>query len=513
MRRRCFGVVLTFLLCIMTFTACAQEITSLPSAVATLCETVYPDYEVAAYSGWGNDCQGQFALVLSKDSQHILCIAEKATVDASYRFAVVNDKALRSGELIPSLLIDTGGDSLFYRYNDGQYSYSYHSVKNEAGVWGSIDLIRYDVYNHEELAFMVKDELLTVKGYQTDEEGNILRRYQYVPVPASWLRDSLSLDRFDIGKFPRNAYEAMVFGGMQSAAALLLPEDAAVLDGCVTPAALSLLANQTDGTRRLFLCHWTEEKGWFVTQSSPLPMNAYIDTVHAWDSIIVEWMDGGQQTGYSFTPRFDGRWIIDYAMAEDWFEINENYVVEPQLDQICYGTFPSTDIRTVDWEKLPRTVEEAISMLDTTGWARVLSDDPDKRLHLHAAPKKDAKSLGMYYSDTAVRVLEEQGEWAHVSVYGIEGWMMKAFLAFGLDMPSVPAHFPALVIRDELWADGIKVYEQPDENADVAPAYNHAGVNGIVIIGVVDDEWFHVIMNDTGMSGFVKQECFWPGNG
>jgi hypothetical protein len=437
---------------------------------------------------------------------------EKA-VDGSYHFAVVNDKALRDGEQIPSLLIDTGGDCLFYKYNDNQYSYSYHTVKNEAGVWGNIGLIRYDVYNHEELAFMVKNDLLIVDGYHTDEEGRILQRYQYVPVPAPWLRDYLSLDRFDITKFPTDTYEAMAFGGMQAATALLLPEGAIVLDGCVTPASLSLLANISDGTKRLFLCQWTEEKGWLVTESSPLPMNAYIDTIHAWDSIIVEWTDGGHEMGYSFTHCYDGSWVVSYVMAADWFEVSENYVAAPQSDRICYGTFPSTDIRTIDWKKLPRTFDEAVSMLDTTGWARVTSDDPDKRLHLRDTPKKDAKSLGKYYSGTAVHVLEEQGEWVHVNVYGIEGWMMKAFLTFGADMPNVPAYYPSLKIREELWVDGIKVYAQPNQNADVTPVYYDAGASETLIIGVVDDEWFHVVFNNTGVSGYVKQECFWPGNG
>ena len=514
MRRWSLGIILTVLLCSLAFAACAQAAAALPPEVALLCEAAYPDHEVAAYSGWENDGQGQYALVLSRDSRHLLCMAEKGIKDTGYRLTMANDKALRSGEQLPGLSMTAGSNDIFYQYDDGQYHYAYHTQKNNDGIWGDVSLIREDVYNYEKLTVTLKDDLLVISNERTNGQSNRTSRYQITPVPAPWLIDSLSLERFDITKFPTDAQEALALGGMQAAADLLLPQGVTALDGCTTPAALFLLGSGQDGQRRLYLCQWSEGSGFRVTQSSPMPEGAYIDTVHAWSGIAVEWGEVGKERAYSFMPRLDGRWTAGYVMAEDWFGIGENFVATPQADQTCYGTFPAIDIRTVMWEELPQTYAQAVSMLDTTGWARVVSDDPQKRLHLRAAPDKDAKSLGKYYSGTAVRVLEDQGEWAHVSVYGIEGYMMKEFLAFGADMPGVPAYHPSRTIREDLWAaGGIKVYARPDEHADVTSIENEAGAYDVVIIGIVDDEWFHVLFNGIGVTGYVKQDSFSPEHG
>lgn len=386
MRRTILGFMVIVLLCMAAWYAQAEDSAPLPASVAQLCEVTYPDHEVSVFDGWGNDRLGQFALVLSNGTHHILCIAEKTEKDADYGFTIANDKALHEGESLPSVLIDTGGDSLFYRYTDTQYSYSYHAVKSEAGIWGPVDLIRYDVNNHQELTFTVTNDLLFLNGYDADAEGNILRRYQYTPAPASWLRDTLALDRFDIARFPTNEYDVIPLEGLQAAAEALLPEGAIVIDGGIRPCALLLLADMPDGTRRLFLSQWTESDGFHVVKSSPLPEGAWIDVFHSWDGTYVEWMENDREVGYSLSPLANGEWIVNYVMATDWFSISQNYVKEATTDRICYGTFPFTDVQSMDWNMLPRTSAEAIAMLDTTGWARVTSDAPTDRLHLRTEP-------------------------------------------------------------------------------------------------------------------------------
>ena len=513
MRRWCTGALLMILLCALAFTACAQEDTALPPEVASLCENTYPEHKVSVYSGWEKDGQGEYALVLSKDAQHLLCIAEKEEKDAGYRLTIANDKALRSGEQLPSLCMTAGSIDFFYEYVDLQYRYAYHSYKNNAGMWDDVYLIRYDGPNRKELTFTVKNDLLHINRVKTYRNSSKTERYQYTPVPVPWLKDDLSLDRFDITKFPVFTYDNLAPDWMHAAAELLLPQGVTVLDGCTTPAALFMLVSGQDGEKRLYICEWTEASGFHVTQSSVLPKNASIDTIHAWNNIYVQWMEDGEEIHYSFSLHHDGNWTANVVMAEYGFTIGENYVADPEAKQICYGTFPAMDIRTVAWEKLPNTFEEAVSMLDTTDWARVVSDDPQKRLHLRVAPNKEAKSLGKYYSGTAVQVLDEQGEWAHVSVYGIEGYVMKEFLVFVEEMLRVPAYYPELVIREELWVAGVKVYTQPHEHADITRIKNESDGYRTTIIGVAGDDWFHVIFDNIDVIGYVKQECFYPGNG
>lgn len=514
MRRMILGCAVAALLCLVAWSACAEDSALLPASVTALCEAAYPEHEVSVFDGWGNDRIGQFALVLSNGTKHILCIAEKTEMDADYRFTVANGKALREGESLPSVLIDTGGDSLFYRYTDTQYSYSYHAVKSESGIWGPVDLIRYDVNNHQELTFTVTDDLLFFNGYDADVEGNILRRYQYTPAPATWLNDTLALDRFDIARFPTNEYDVIPLEGLKAAAEALLPEGAIVIDGGIRPCALLLLADIPDGTRRLFLCQWAESEGFHVVESSPLPEGAWIDVFHSWEGTYVEWMENEKQVSYGLSPLTNGNWIVTYVMATDWFAINQNYVKEATTDRICYGTFPFSDVRSIDWSMLPRTSAEAVAMLDTTGWARVTSDVPTDRLHLRATPSKDAASLGKYYSGTPVQILEDGKDWCKVSVTGVTGYMMRQFMTFGREMMDVPRYYLQKTMTEEALDQGIAVYAAPQKTAEVVGQMDAR--NGtwplFSIVGIVGDDWYHITW-ENGFSGYVEAKYFWDGNG
>ena len=513
MKRKLVSFLCAVVLCWGVHSAYAQEVAPLPASVLALCAETYPDHTISVYSGWGDDRHGQFALALSQDQQHILCIAEKAPSDAGYQFVIENDRALREGEYLPRLLIDTGGDALFYSYIDYGYSYQYSSAKNEAGAWSNVNLMCCETAGPSELLLFAEDGLLRMREYHTDEEGNILWQKSYTPVPVPWLQASLPLESFDITKFPTNPYRALTFGGLQAATDLLLPPGALPVDGCVIPAALSLLADLPDHTRRVYFCEWTAAGSWQVTESSPLPKDAWIDTFHAWDDLSIEWNENGQEVGYTFYPKSDGGWAVRFASATDWFSIGDNVIRDANKDQACYGTLPFGDVRSIDWDNLPRTLADALAMLDTTGWARVTSYVPEDRLHLRTKPSKSAASLGKYYSGTPVQVLEEQGEWAHVMVYGVEGWMMKSFLTFGKDMMYVPVHYPALGLTDELEREGVMAYERPDLNAPAEKKTSDLGPLRLTIIGIVGDDWFHVAFGDTGAAAYIRQDCFWPGNG
>ena len=117
--------------------------TALPQEVVDLCAATHPGYKIAAQSGWGDASFGQFALALRTDVGYALCIAEKEEGDAAYALTVNSDRAL-PGDVKPSLLIDTGGDSLFVRYAMSETEeILLHSVRQD-GVWGPVDIIYRD---------------------------------------------------------------------------------------------------------------------------------------------------------------------------------------------------------------------------------------------------------------------------------------------------------------------------------------------------------------------------------
>ena len=180
-------------------------------------------------------------------------------------------------------------------------------------------------------------------------------------------------------------------------------------------------------------------------------------------------------------------------------------------EQYLHGSFLfERDLTKVDVSGLPRSLAEAFALVDTDGYAMVKSDKPTDRLHLRTGPSTDAASIGRYYSGTPVQILENQGEWAKVSVCGTQGYMMTIFLAFERDMLNVERWFLDKVligIEDDGFA-GVNVYAMPD---------NSSAIVGVItgtphIIATVGENWYHILCND-GLTGYVEARHFWDGNG
>ena len=147
--------------------------------------------------------------------------------------------------------------------------------------------------------------------------------------------------------------------------------------------------------------------------------------------------------------------------------------------------------------------------MDTSRWAVVSNPNPDDRLHLRREPAKTAASLGKYYNGTPVRILAERGDWVQVDIFGVTGWMMKEYLAFGQAGHSVKAAFPARTFADDGLYHGL--FAQPVTNS----AYtNFDDPHGdLLVLGIVGEDWYHVWFPEEDLTGYVRQ-CDWQeGNG
>lgn len=90
--------------------------------------------------------------------------------------------------------------------------------------------------------------------------------------------------------------------------------------------------------------------------------------------------------------------------------------------------------------------------------------DPQSRLNMRKSPSAEARSIGKFYSGTAVEILSDAGDgWAEVSLGGgnhsVSGYMKRAYLATGSEMDGVldatldmevvsPYGTPSVVLRD-----------------------------------------------------------------
>ena len=506
------------LLCLLApALAAAQE--GLPQGAIDALAAAHPGYEISAYDGWGDEARGQYAAVISKDGDNILCIAEKGEGDEGYILTIDNTNAVYDHEAPPSLMIDSGGDCLYYIYGGDQSSTHFHAVK-ENGVWGGVDVISYyaaeggfrTVWGGIDRGMLLYEHMLE------DENGNLLSRWYDVPVLISdAAEEQMLLARFDIELYD--------------------PDPSDGLDGYVeTPGFTRGLIDEGDtleqlAVSRVHLAALVSRPcvGQFVTISEwdvdrYVPVNilgvddqAKLSTYYAREGVVR--VDNGGMS-YTITRTGDGRWYLtgvdpdtqrkvgpDWAYQNDIANIGRN-------DGYVYGDTWWDDFAPGHID-LPVSYEEALERMDTGAYALVHNPNPEDRLHLREKADKGAKSLGKFYNRTPVRVLERGDTWTKVRVgigdHSLTGYMMTQYLAFAeKEKAELACAFPQLHLQEAYWDTGIILRAQPDPESESRGRYFHQSED--MIIGVYGDEWFIVRCAD-GSVGYVLQSAFWAGNG
>ena len=171
-------LLFVLLLGCMLLPAAAQEDAPLPPAVRTLIEDTHPRHTITAFSGYGDDTVGQWALALTLDGQHALVIAEKARGQAAYAITLENPAAFPPGDSQPGVLIDTGGDVVFVSFRDAEHLWSYRAGKSD-GTWGEVEVTVYQIsppLRSHRMGMRVQDGLLMSEALEADENDNIIAR-------------------------------------------------------------------------------------------------------------------------------------------------------------------------------------------------------------------------------------------------------------------------------------------------------------------------------------------------
>lgn len=154
-------------------------------------------------SGYGGNAffAAQYALLLKKGGHNVLCIAEKAPDEAEARIVLETDRAVYQGDAVPSLLIDTGGDSLFYTYRHAEgeaiASERYHSIKQN-GEWSSVGICIFQAPEegrYPELWIFETEGQAYLQRYWSDENDSLLERGERVAVDVDFIRP---LSEFEI---------------------------------------------------------------------------------------------------------------------------------------------------------------------------------------------------------------------------------------------------------------------------------------------------------------------------
>lgn len=524
MKKLCVLLLCIILMVGLLPSGIGEERPPLPQAVMALCQQYYPEHTLSQHSGFGDEQQGQWALVLSKDGNHILAIAEKDKTQPAYRFTIENPNALMPGDSRPSVLIDTGRDALFFGFSKDNDRWSFNASKSEAG-WGEVGLILYSHLpgseEYYETLMIVQEGLLFFDFLQTDGNENIEERYCYPPIPVPHLVGKIGIAEVDWAAFPTRPADWLESYSQPNPDVLraLTPMGWTFYEAQINLGGIHLLGQDEQGQTRLLLKRWLANvdnpKGGFYqdTVSAPLPEGIRVQAKPLGQGVSL-YLDE-QSRAFSFACDRDNVWRLSFVMAQDWYTITPHYVsLSSSEDNTFYfGTFSESDIRDIQLANIPSTFEEIKLQLDQSGWAKVNNPNPADRLHLREQPDRGSASLGKFYNGTPVQVLERKGAWARVQLAGLSGWMMADYLAIGVDMNQVQPAFPGMVGLDRLEMQPMPLYARPDEHSLVIEKREITHYVPYWIVGVVEDGWYYVYFFQEDIGGFMKQEWFWSGNG
>lgn len=521
---------LALLTCLLPPAHALERPTLHPDVIA-LCQKAYPEHSITTSDGFGNEAAGQWALVLTKEGQHVLVVVEKAKDEPAYRFTIENPTAFMPGNSHPRVMIDSAGDVLFIGFEKEEMFWHFDARKH-AGAWGDVGLIlsspsattdSQDEGPRKEWLMLVQDGQLFSQQLFTDQEDNINYRYSYPPIPVPRLAEKVHLSNYNWQDFPEAPILLVDSDGQPDpdVQAALTPGGWTLISTGINPGGIYVLGVDAQGQTRLLLKRWqhepvttTNSQGSFVdTLSAPLPAGVRLKT-DIWGEGLSLYQDD-QNRAFSFGWHQDKTWHLSFVMAQDWYAARLHYLYHPSSpdDTYYYGDFPFGDIRDIKLERIPGTFSEAKEILDQNGWAKVNNPNPKDRLHLRAKPNRNADSLGKFYNGTPVRVLERRGEWVKVQVAHLSGWMMRQYLAFGADANQVQPAFAQMMGLESLEGQEVPLYTRPDEKSPVTARRAIIYSQRYWIIGVVEEDWFFVYFYDDDIGGYILQKWFFEGNG
>lgn len=459
----------------------------------------YPNAQDVSLQQWGDTA----AAVLTADGTHVLCVMEKHS--GQWTLTVDNAAALLQHEPLPQLLLDSDS-ALYWYYADGLQKLSFSAFRGENG-WGQVTQTAQNPLNDgyvEHRVSWLPDGSIEHAWERYDENDNPASPIRSETFAAGWLADCILLADFDASRFPVYTFEE--YSGqwparsfLKEGAAYLMP-DYTFAGGALDDGKLEFLMDRPDGARVFVGCSFDGAPQ--LTESTPLPRDAYYGVENFTTSLGI----GRRAVG---VRRFHHHpwWGVEYLLFEgDELHLGMNCLfADSNWNTMYLGVHPWNSVSHIDWNTLPDTLKEAVGQLDSTGWAVVDNPDPADRLHLREQPDRQSRSLGKYYNGTPVQVLSVRGDWVEADVGGRLGWMMKKYLDL---TPDGPIDMTAML---RLWPEGTaKIYEYCDSVSAARPLDS---AFGMLVIGVLGDEWYHVWFPLTNEYGFAPQDALCPAAG
>lgn len=206
------------------------------------------------------------------------------------------------------------------------------------------------------------------------------------------------------------------------------------MDGVQFEETAMILVEDEAGLVYFAGCAWDGEE-WTITMSTPFPewMDVGLDTFHAGEGSIdaglylpeeyCAYEDSGWLDVYIELLK-DGTWRI-WGVNTGWEVISFNrHSISLDVGFEFYGdlTIP-LNITQVDWVMLPRSFEEAMALMDTSGWRLINVNNA----HIYVQPDEQSAIVTLGSKNAAVQYVSEQDGMIEVRFFGqvYTGWMLE----------------------------------------------------------------------------------------
>ncbi|MBP3657509.1 MAG: SH3 domain-containing protein [Clostridia bacterium] len=172
-----------------------------------------------------------------------------------------------------------------------------------------------------------------------------------------------------------------------------------------------------------------------------------------------------------------------------------------QTARVYYDFF--RDANNLDYDKLPRSMEDALRLQEAYPVAAVSTATPGDRVNLRHGPGTGREIAGSLYSGALLTVREMKDGWAHVYAGDAGLWISAEYLVFGSDIEQVRDDTIRARLRGEEHGAYVEVSRMPYQGGG-GTVTQMPGGSEVRIIGEYNREWR--IVGDVYGSVYVRAQ-------
>lgn len=207
------------------------------------------------------------------------------------------------------------------------------------------------------------------------------------------------------------------------------------------------IAQGAEELQSLRIAHWNGSEYTQISALTPQKAELHLNATHSYNDSLELYTD---EVDVFLHCDSDGIWRMKGVNnGGEIFNIHEKSIEDITFGSsgqnninyhYGYPVFAST-LEEVNFNQIPRTIADAIPMLNAEGLACTKTDNSK----MYDSP--DGRLIAICYSRAVGQIIEAKGEWVHLQFgskeLGLSGWFLSRELSFGKDIEEIISGFPS----------------------------------------------------------------------